>query len=79
MNKRALLASIVSGTILSLSATSVLATSNYVYESDEYVTITRGRAPDRVCSISAHGEGDIGADNFNLYLIDAKTGKRLRA
>lgn len=79
MNKRAFLTSIVSGTIHLLFTTSVLATSNYVYKRNEYVTITRGRAPDGVCSISAHGEGDIGSDNFNLHLMDGKTGKRLGA
>ncbi len=53
------------------------ATSNYQYKSNEFVTITRGLSPDGALSIVAHGDGDMGDENFNLFLVDAKTGKRL--
>jgi len=55
------------------------ATSNYEYKPDEYVVITDGRSPDGKYSIAAHGEGDLGYDNFHLYLMDASSGKKLGA
>lgn len=77
MNKRAFLSTIVTGLFLSAFVPSAQATSNYVYKRNEYVTITRGQSPDGVYSIAAHGEGDIGSDNFNLHLMDGKTGKKI--
>lgn len=55
------------------------ATSNYEYKPDEYVVITNGRSPDGKYSIAAHGEGDLGYDNFHLFLMDAMAGKKLGA
>lgn len=77
MNKRALLFFVVIGMILPAFTPSAQATSNYAYKPNEYVAITRGRSPDGVYSIAAHGEGDIGDQNFNLHLFDAKTGKKI--
>jgi hypothetical protein len=51
------------------------ATSNYEYKPDEYVVIADGRAPNGQYSIVAHGEGELGDDNFHLYLMNAQTGK----
>jgi hypothetical protein len=51
------------------------ATSNHEYKPDEYVPIVRGVSPDGRYSIATHGEGYLGYDNFQLYLIDAKTHK----
>lgn len=53
------------------------ATSNQEYKPDEYVVITKGRAPNGQYSIAAHGEGDLGYDKFHLYLMDAATGKKI--
>ena len=53
------------------------ATSNYEYKPDEYVVIENGLSPDGMYSIAAHGEGDLGYENFHLYLMDAKTGKKI--
>ncbi|OAI43475.1 hypothetical protein AYO41_00270 [Verrucomicrobia bacterium SCGC AG-212-E04] len=55
------------------------ATSNYGYKPDEYVVITNGRSPDGKYSIAAHGEGELGYDNFHLFLMDAKAGKKIGA
>jgi hypothetical protein len=54
-----------------------LATSNYEYGPDEYVTIASGISPDGKFAITAHGSGDMGYDNFHLYLHDALTGKKI--
>jgi hypothetical protein len=60
---------------LMLSATFALATSNYKYGPDEYVTVANGISPDGQYAITAHGGGKLGYDNFHLYLMDASTGK----
>ncbi|PZR72410.1 MAG: hypothetical protein DLM52_12955 [Chthoniobacterales bacterium] len=63
---------------LGLSSFSIAcATSTYQYKEDEYVVITGGRSPDGQYSITAHGEGEYGDENFHLYLTDARTGKKL--
>lgn len=54
-----------------------LATSNYEYGADEYVTITKGLSPDGRFAITAHGKGEYGYGNFHLYLTDAVTGRRI--
>ncbi len=77
MNQRTFLSIIVAGLIFPAFAPFVQATSNYPYKRNEYVTITRGKSPDGVFSIASHGEGDLGTDNFNLHLMDAKTGKKI--
>jgi len=62
---------------LALPATVALATSNYEYGADEYVTIEKGLSPDHKYAITAHGGGDMGYDHFHIYLHDAATGKKL--
>jgi hypothetical protein len=58
-------------------ATSALATSNYEYKRGEYVTITDGVSPDGRYAIATHGEGDMGYDNWHVYLMNAETGKKI--
>jgi hypothetical protein len=53
------------------------ATSNYEYKPDEYVVINGGRSPDGKYSIAAHGKGELGDENFHLYLMDAGSGKKV--
>jgi hypothetical protein len=60
-----------------LPITFALATSNYEYGPDEYVTVANGISPDGQYAITAHGAGKLGDDNFHLYLMDASTGKNL--
>jgi len=63
--------------ILLLSVISVRATSNYEYGPDEYVTVAKGISPDGKIAITAHGSGQLGYENFHLYLTDAGTGKKI--
>lgn len=63
--------------ILLLGFSSALATSNYRYGADEYVTVARGISPDGRYAVTAHGGGDYGYDGFHLYLTDAATGRSL--
>ena len=60
-----------------MPTTFALATSNYEYGPDEYVTVANGISPDERYAITAHGGGQLGYDNFHLYFTDAMTGKTL--
>jgi len=62
---------------LTLLSQSAYATSNYNYKPGEYIVIVHGRSPDGRYAIAAHGDGEYGYDNFHLYLMDAKTGKKI--
>jgi hypothetical protein len=63
--------------ILLLPSSFVLATSNYEYGPDEYVTVASGISPDGKYAITAHGSGYLGHDNFHLYLTNAASGKNI--
>ncbi len=63
--------------LLLLSGSFALATSNYEYGADEYVTVASGVSSDGKFAITAHGTGYLGYDNFHLYLTDAITGKAI--
>src|ERR1700719_2820953 len=63
--------------ILLLPVISIRATPNYEYGPDEYVTVTNGISPDGRIAITAHGSGELGDENFHLYLTDAGTGKKI--
>jgi dipeptidyl aminopeptidase/acylaminoacyl peptidase len=56
---------------------SALATSNYEYQPGEYVTVSGGKSPDGRYLIATHGEGDLGYDNWHVYLMDAQTGRKI--
>lgn len=58
-------------------AAAAYATSNYDYKPDEYVVIVDGHSPNGQYSIAAHGEGEYGYEHFHLYLMDARTGKKI--
>lgn len=51
------------------------ATDNHEYQKDEYLPISNGTSLDKKWVIKAHGEGELGYDNFHLYLVDAVSGK----
>ena len=63
--------------IVLLPVISVRATWNYQYGPDEYVTVANGISPDGKVAITAHGSGELGEENFHLYLTDAVTGKKI--
>jgi hypothetical protein len=62
---------------LLLQVVPVRATWNYEYGPDEYVTVANGISPDGKIAITAHGSGELGDENFHLYLTDAGTGKKI--
>lgn len=65
--------------VLSLTSFSstARATSNYNYKPNEYVVVNNGRSPSGQYSIASHGEGELGYENFHIYLINARTGKKI--
>jgi len=63
--------------VLLLPSTVALATSNYQYGPDECVTVSNGISPDGKFAITAHGGGELGYDDFHLYLTNAITGKKI--
>ena len=58
-------------------STAALATFNYEYGADEYVTISNGISPNGKVAITTHGKGDYGYEKFHVYLFDASTGKKI--
>ena len=61
----------------SMISTTALATFNYEYGADEYVTISNGISPNGKVAITTHGEGEYGYDKFHVYLFAADTGKKI--
>jgi len=75
---RAKARAVLLATILCAAAvTSVLATSNQEYGPNEYAVINGGLSPDHKYSIAAHGGGELGYDNFHIYLMNVATGKKI--
>jgi hypothetical protein len=66
--------------LIALSAaaiSSAFATSNREYGPNEYAVVDGGLSPDRKYSIAAHGGGELGYDNFHIYLMNAVAGKKI--
>lgn len=53
------------------------ATDSYTYRKDEYATIREGRAPNRQMSVAAHGDGDMGSENFHIWLMAEPAHRKL--
>lgn len=50
------------------------ATANRRYGPNEYVVISNGVAPDGRHAVAAHGDSELGDENFHLYLMGAPSG-----
>ena len=77
MNKRSFGAVLVAVLPLLALAPFAKATSDYFYKPGEYVTVKHGRSPDGAYAIAGHGPGENGGDDFKVYLMDGKTGKKI--
>ncbi len=53
------------------------ATSDRTYKKNEFLTITDGLSPDKLHSMAAHGDGDLGSDNFHVYLMTEPGHKKI--
>jgi hypothetical protein len=63
--------------ISAAAISSVFATSNREYGPNEYAVVDGGLSPDHKYSIAAHGGGELGYDNFHIYLMNAVAGKKI--
>jgi hypothetical protein len=79
MTKRSFCVALSAALLLLALVPFARATSEYFYKPGEYVTIKHGRSPDGAWSIAAHGPGESGGDDFKVYLMDGKTGKKMGA
>jgi len=66
---RPVLRSLASVCCLVLVGTAASATSNHEYAKDEYGSIRHGMAPNGQWSLASHGEGELGGDNFHVWLM----------
>jgi hypothetical protein len=62
---------------IALSSRCSLATDNYEYGPNEYITIIDGISPDGNYAITTHGQGEYGYDDFHVYLTNAIAGKKI--
>lgn len=77
MNLRIFLTTVLAALVVTDAVLPAHATTNYTYKPNEYVVVENGLSPDRQFSIAAHGEGELGFDNFHIYLMDARSGKKI--
>ncbi len=69
MTKRIAALATTAWMILACAIDPAEATSNYAYKKNEYRVIAGGSAPNRLLSVASHGGGELGNDNFHLYLM----------
>jgi hypothetical protein len=55
--------------LLGLAAAPACATSIHEYAKGEYAIIRHGLAPDKRLSLASHGEGELGDENFHVWLM----------
>jgi hypothetical protein len=57
----------------------VRATSNYEYKKDEYALIRGGLAPNKRLSLASHGNGELGDEDFHVWLMSEPNHRRIMA
>lgn len=62
-----------------LVAAPASATSEHQYKKDEYLTIRHGLAPGKKLSLASHGEGELGHDDFHVWLMAEPAHRRIMA
>jgi hypothetical protein len=67
-SSRTLSASLLTA-LLALAAAPARATDTHDYAKDEYAIIRDGRSPDKLKSLTSHGDGEGGSDNFHVWLM----------
>jgi hypothetical protein len=64
---------------LALAAIPVRATSNHQYAKGEYGIISGGLAPNKQLSLASHGEGELGDENFHVWLMAEPAHRKIMA
>ncbi len=68
MNFRQSLSAVMALSVV-LAVSPARATDNHTYGKNEYAIIRDGLAPNRAMSLAAHGEGELGDENFHIWLM----------
>lgn len=55
------------------------ATSNHHYGKNEYAVIRHGLAPDKQTSLASHGAGELGDDDFHVWLMSEPAHRKIAA
>ena len=63
--------------LLSLAAIPARATSNHQYAKGEYGIIRHGLAPNGQMSLASHGEGELGDEDFHVWLMAEPAHRKL--
>ncbi len=63
--------------LLAFDLTSASATDNHEYAKGEYAVISDGLAPNKRLSLAAHGEGELGDQNFHVWLMAEPAHRKL--
>jgi hypothetical protein len=64
---------------LALALVPAQATSNHHYAKDEYAVIRNGLAPSKQLSLASHGGGELGDDDFHVWLMAEPAHKKIVA
>lgn len=75
--KALLLRYCVIATCLAAAGVPARATSNHQYAKDEYGIIRDGLAPGKPLSLASHGEGDLGDQDFHVWLMAEPAHRRI--
>jgi hypothetical protein len=75
--KALLLRYCVIATCLAAAGVPARATSNHQYAKDEYGIIRDGLAPGKQLSLASHGEGDLGDQDFHVWLMAEPAHRRI--
>jgi hypothetical protein len=75
--KALLLRYCVIATCLAAAGVPARATSNHQYAKDEYGIIRDGLAPGKQLSLASHGEGDLGDQDFHVWLMAEPAHRRV--
>jgi hypothetical protein len=65
--------------VAGLALAPALATSNHHYGKGEYAIIRHGLAPNRQVSLASHGGGELGDENFQLWLMAEPAHRKIMA
>jgi hypothetical protein len=65
--------------LFALAAIPARATCAHEYAKDEYGIIRNGLSPDKRMSLVSHGAGDLGDENFRVWLMTEPSHRRIVA
>lgn len=70
---------LVAGILVAFAIEPAHATSNYEYARHEYALIHDGLAPNKLMSLASHGTGELGDEDFHVWLMSEPNHRRIMA